>query len=547
MELAPVGTVTLFYTDIEGSTSLWERFPIAMRTALARHDQIIRMAIATEGGHIFKAAGDAFGAAFATATGALAAADAMQRALHDEPWGETGPIRVRVALHTGALDLDDGQYVGTPLNRVERLLRAASGGQVLVSLTTHELIRDALPDGRALRDLGEHRLPDLTRSESIFQLVIPGLPSDFPPLRTLDRRPNNLPVQATTLIGRERDVAALLDMIRSPGRRLITVKGPGGIGKTRLALQVAAELVDEFADGVFFIPLASVDMPAEVPQRLSDCLGVPERMGASPVANLSNALRDKRVLLVLDTFEHLLPAGKVVADLLANSATLKIVVTSTSLLHLLGEHVYEVPPLDLPSLADLSNVKRLAHSSAVQLFVDRARSARADFCLAEENAPAVAEICARLDGLPLAIEFAASRMRLLTPKALLARLDNRFSLLSRGSRDGPPRHQTLRNAIAWSYDLLDPDEQALFRRLAVFVGGFSIDAALAVATAGGELALDVFDGLDSLVGKSLLRQDEVDGEPRLAMLETIREFGRERLNESGEAGVVAAAHAALTT
>jgi predicted ATPase/class 3 adenylate cyclase len=539
----PAGTVTFLFADVEDSARLWDNYPEEMRQVLAREDAILRTAIAPAGGYVFKSAADQYCVAFATAESAVSAALTAQLALRGEHWPDAVPARFRLALHTGAADERDGDYFGPPLNRIARLLAAGHGGQVLLSQATFELVRDTLPPGASAIDLGEHRLKDLTRPEHVYQLAHPDLPSDFPRLRTLDQRSHNLPIQPTTLIGRETELATIAEMLRSSSRRLVTLKGPGGIGKTSLSLQVAADLLDDFPDGVFFVALAALTDPALVASTISQTLGIREEPGRPVQLSLREAIRSRRMLLVMDNFEQIVDAATVVADLLSHCGGLKVLATSRIVLQLQGEQVYEVPPLAVPTSRAEQTPERLSQFAAVRVFIERAQAVRADFAVTNENAAAVAEICARLEGWPLAIELAAARVRLLSPQALLARLERRLPLLTGGARDRPTRHQTLRNTIAWSYDLLDPDEQALFRRLAVFVGGFSIDAALAVATAGGELALDVFDGLDSLVGKSLLRQDEVDGEPRLTMLETIREFGRERLDESGEAAPTVAAHA----
>lgn len=540
----PRGTVTFLFTDIEGSTRLWQQQPTGMMTALRRHDAIMRRVVRDHGGYVFKMVGDACCAAFATAPDALNAAIAGQRALCSEPWNEDCVIKVRMALHTGAAEERDNDYFGPPLNRVARLLSAGYGGQVLLSAATQGLVRDHLPPGVELHDMGQHRLKDLIEPEHIFQLAGPDLANAFPPLKTLDGRPNNLPLQATTLVGREREVAAVTKLLMRPEVRQVTLTGPGGTGKTRLGLQAAAELLDEFEDGVYFVALSPITDPSLVVSTIARNLGVQEAGGLPLLVCLKDHLRDKRLLLVLDNFEQLADAAPVVTELLSAAPGLKVVVTSRAVLHLYGEHDYAVPPLGLPDLRRLPPVERMAQYEAVKLFRERAQAAKADFTITEENAAAVAEICYRLDGLPLAIELAAARVRLLTPQAMLPRLSNRLKLLTGGARDREARQQSLRGAIDWSYSVLEPGEQMLFSRLSVFVGGCSLESVEAVCNAGGDLEVDVLDGVATLVDNSLLRQGEgVDGEPRFLMLQTMREYGRERLESGGEAGDLGRHHA----
>jgi predicted ATPase/class 3 adenylate cyclase len=567
MATPPTGTVTFLFTDIEGSTRRWDAQPEAMRHALARHDAILRESIEQHGGYVFKTIGDAFCAAFAVAPDALQAALAAQHALHQEAWPEeTGALRVRMALHTGAAEVRDGDYFGPPLNRVARILSAGHGGQVTLSAIAQELVRDQLPAGVELWDLGEHRLKDLIRPERIYQLAAWGLPTDFPPLRTLDVRPHNLPLQATPFIGREREVAEARDRLLQPDTRLLTLIGPAGTGKTRLALQVAAECLDDMPDGVFFVALASISVPALVLPTVAAALGVKEVAGHPLAETLARQLRDRQVLLVLDNVEQLIAAAPSIAGLLAACPSLKVLATSRTALHVYGEREYAVPPLTLPDPRRLPPIDRLSQYSAVRLFIERAQDVVPDFAVTNETAPAVAEICARLDGLPLAIELAAARTRLLPPAALLGRLDRRLALLTGGARDLPARQQTLRGAIAWSYDLLAPQEQTLFQRLSVFAGGCTLEAAEAVCGEGnGQRAAsneegtgptlvvrcslpvardNVLDLLASLAEKSLLRRAEgPDGEPRVSLLETIREYALEQLEASGEGEQSRGAHA----
>jgi predicted ATPase/class 3 adenylate cyclase len=539
----PAGTFTFLFTDIEGATKLWERHPEAMRRALARHDEILQTTIETHGGHVFKIEGDAFCAAFATAPDALGAALGAQLALSAEEWGETGPLHVRMALHTGTAEERGGDYFGPPLNRVARLLSAAHGGQVLLSLPTQELVRDQLPSGVGLQDLGDKRLKDLLRPERVFQLVAPGLPSEFPPLRTLESRPNNLPLQPTPLIGRQREVAEVIDRVQSEEVRLLTLIGPGGMGKTRLALQAAGDLLEEFEDGVFFVALATITDPDLVPSTVAGPLGVKESAQQPLIESLKNYLQKKHLLLLVDNFEQVLDGASVVGELVAACPTLKVLATSRTPLRLYGEQEYPVPPLALPDPRVLPPLEVFTQYEAVRLFVERARSVQPNFEVTNESAPAVAEICARLDGLPLAIELAAARVRLLPPQKMLQRLGNRLKLLKGGARDLPTRQQTLRGTIDWSYDLLEEDEKTLFGRLSVFAGGRTLEAIEEICDPEGDL-VDGLERVESLLEKSLLRQEEgPKGEPRFVMLETVHEYAREKLVESGEAEEIQRAHA----
>ncbi len=542
----PTGTVTFLFTDIEGSTTRWEQHREAMQAALARHDAILREAVEGHGGVVFKTMGDAFYAAFATAQDALAAAVAAQHVLQMETWDPAiGHVQVRMALHTGAAEQRDGDYFGPPLNRVARLLAAGHGGQTLLSLPTRALAGDQLPAGVELRDLGEHRLKDLQQPEHIFQVVAPDLPADFPPLKTLDLRPNNLPAQRTPLIGREREVEAVMGLLRRDDVGLVTLTGVGGIGKTRLSQQVAANLLDDFPDGVFFVELAPIADPALAASTIATMIGVKQVNGQPLGQSLQAYLREKHLLLVLDNFEQVIAAALLVADLLSAAAHLKVLVTSRTPLHLYGEHEFPVTPLAVPDRNVLPPLEDLTQYDAVRLFVERAQAVKPDFQVTHAMARAVAEICYRLDGLPLAIELAAARVKLFSPQALLGRLDHRLTILTGGARDLTPRQQTLRGAIDWSYRLLGADEQRLFARLGVFVGGCTVDAADTVSRAAGDLPGDVLDGLLALVDQSLVQEQEgVEGEPRFTMLETIREYAMEQLARSGETATIRRAHAA---
>ena len=423
-----------------------------------------------------------------------------------------------------------------------RLLSAGHGGQVLLSLTTQELVRDESPPDVELSYLGEHRLKDLFRPERTFQLIASGLPAEFPPLKTLAGRPNNLPTQPTPLVGREREVEEVCRWLHSKDVRLLTLTGPGGTGKTRLALQVGADLLEGFDDGVFFVSLAAVSDPELVPSTIAKPLGVKESAEQSLEESLEAYLQQKRLLLILDNFEQVLGGATKVGDLLGSCPNLKVLATSRIPLRIYGEQEYPVPPLELPDPMHLPPLERLTQYEAVRLFVERARAVKPDFEVTNKSAPAVAEICVRLDGLPLAIELAAARTKLLPPQALLSRLSNRLKLLKGGARNLPARQQTLRATIGWSYNLLDEEEKTLFCKLSVFSGGSTLEAIEEICDPEGDI--DILEGVDSLVEKSLLRQEEgADGEPRFVMLETVHEYAREKLEESGQAEEVKRKHA----
>jgi len=542
----PTGTVSFLYTDIEGSTRLWEQHPQAMHAALALHDRLLRQAIEAWGGHIFQTVGDAFYAAFTTAPAALAAAAAAQQALHTAAWGPVEPLRVRMALHTGPAEVRSDDYFGPTINRVAALLVAGHGGQVLVSAATRELLRDLLPPDFSLRDLGQRRLKDLTQPEQIYQLAAPGLDSNFGPLKTLDTYPNNLPLQSTSFLGRESELTDLLALLRRPDVRLLTLGGPGGSGKTRLSLQVAAALLDDYADGVYFVPLAEISDPKLVMAPVAQTLNLAEMVG-QPYGEAVKAYgRERSMLLVLDNFEQVVEAAVQLGELLTAAPRLKLLVTSREVLHLYGEQEYAVPPLALPDLKQLPPLDELEQYAAVALFVARVQTIRHDFRLTPENARAVAEICSQLDGLPLAIELATARSKLFSPQMMLDQLSNHLKVLTSPMRDLTPRQQSLRGAIDWSYNLLSEGERLLFARLAVFVGGCTPAAGEEVCSGEGlsDLPESVFESLVSLVDKSLLRQaTNGASEPRFVMLDTIRDYAAERLNLGGEAEAVRRRHA----
>jgi predicted ATPase/class 3 adenylate cyclase len=538
----PTGTVTFLFTDIEGSTRILQHLGPRYDEIHQHHDRLLREAAAGEGGLVVSTAGDAFFIVFQSAPRAVAAAAAAQRALAAFPWPDGGVIRVRMGLHTGEAALTGEDYVGLDVHRAARISAAGHGGQILVSQSTKSLVEGALTAGVHVRDLGEHRLKDLLRPERLFQVVVAGLAADFPTLRTLDAVPNNLPTQLTTFIGRTRELEETRRLLG--GTRLLTLTGPGGGGKTRLALQLATEVIDQFQDGVYFVPLAPIFDPTLVASSIALALDVQEAGGRSVVERLLEYLGGKELLLLLDNFEQVLAAAPLVTDLLRASPRLKIVVTSRAVLHVSGEQEFLVPPLRLPDPRHLPALESLSQYEAVALFIQRALAVKPDFAVTNENAPAVAEITSRLDGLPLAIELAAARVKLLPPQALLARLERRLTVLGGGPRDLPARQQTLRDTIAWGYDLLDGPGRRLLARVSVFVGGCRLEEAEQVCEPAREGGLDVLDGLAALADQSLLRQEDVAGEPRFMMLETIREFALERLEASGEADEIRRRHAA---
>ena len=537
----PTGTVTFLFTDIEGSTRLAQEQRDAWPQLLERHREIARAAWVEHDGIEISTEGDSFFVVFAGAPQAVAAAVAVQRALFAEAWPAGAQIRVRMGLHTGAGMLSGGGYVGLDVHRAARIAHAASGGQVLLSATTEALVEGSLPDRVSLREMGEHRLKDLSRPERIWDLVISGLSTEFPPLRTLNAVPNNLPTQLTSFLGRQREIAAASQLLIEG--RLLTLTGPGGTGKTRLSLQVAADATDRFPDGIYFVPLGAISQADLVLATIAQALGLVDP-GTSVLDRLGDHIGGRSILLVLDNFEQVNDAAPQIAELLARAPKLSVLATSRSPLRVYGEREYPVPPLGVPDPKHLPGLEQLSTYESVALFIERAMAVRPDFAVTSGNAPAVAEVCVRLDGLPLAIELAAARVRVLSPQAILERLGDRLKLLSGGSRDLPERQQTLRGAISWSHDLLEEADQRVFARFSVFAGGARLDAIERVVFDPEEQA-DALDAIASLVDKSLVRQEsEPDGEPRFRMLGTIREFATEKLGERGEATDLAERHSA---
>jgi predicted ATPase/class 3 adenylate cyclase len=539
----PSGTVTFLFTDIEGSTKLAREHPDTWESARVRHHAILRSAIESNHGYVFQIIGDAYCAAFHTAEAALHAGLKAQQNLQAEDWMET-LIKVRIGIHTGKAEIqDDGEYHGyLAMSRVQRLMSAGHGGQTLVSMATQEMVRDELPEGVTLRDMGEHRLKDLIHPEHIYQVTAPDLPSIFPALKTLNAQLNNLPSQLTPFVGREREIAAVLGLLRNPAVHLVTLTGAGGTGKTRLSLQVGAELLDEFEHGVWFVELASITDPELVLPTIASALKVKEAAGTTIEQALQTHLHNKHLLLALDNFEQVVSAASKIVPLLNAAPKIKIMVSSREVLRLRGEHAYPVPPLGLPETIRHQTAAVLAQYEAIALFVQHAQAANPSFVLDEENASSVADICTRLDGLPLGIELAAARSRLLKPAAMLEKLKRCLDTLTSGARDLPHRQQTIRGTIDWSYELLDDIEKILFARLGVFVGGWTLESAEAIC--GDGLSVDMLNGLESLLDKSLIRQMEGrSGETRFTMLETIREYAFEKLSQRAEFQSVRQAHA----
>ena len=535
----PSGTITFLFTDIEGSSKLWESHPDAMRLALAKHDRMLREVFESHGGFIFKTIGDAFCVAFDTAHQAVTGAVEVQRSLYNESWYGISSIKVRIALHTGPAEHRDGDYFGPSLNRVSRILAAAHGGQTLLSRVTEELVRDYLPGDVRFRELGEFRLRDLARPEHIFQVICNDLPSEFPALRSLESVPNNLPSQLTNFIGREREIAEVKRLIAT--NHLITLTGTGGTGKTRLSLQVAAELLEKFPDGVWFVEFATIDDAALVYEAVAAALNVRQEPERSLAATLTDFLRQKHLLLIFDNCEHLVSACAALAEtLLRASPCLFILASSREPLSIPGEKAWPLAPLSMPDqwreiVIAPDAVETMLKYEAIRLFIDRVSLARPGFELTPANVTPVAQICWRLDGIPLAIELAAARARVLSIQDIAERLDDRFQLLTGGSRTAVPRQKTLRALIDWSFDLLSEPERTLLRRLSVFARGRSLEAVEQVCTDDSLEKWEIFDVLIQLVDKSLLTVEKTpDDATRYYMTESVWDYSEIKLSEAGE-------------
>jgi len=536
----------MLFTDIEGSTQQVQALgPDRWEEILELHSAILRAALAANEGVEIRTEGDAFFAVFTSARAAVAAAAAAQRELHRASWPNGAAIRVRMGLHTGearpAATTAGTDYIGFEVHRAARIAASGHGGQVLISDTTRALVHEQLGDGIDLRDLGEHRFKDLERPQRVYQLLIDGLPDDFPPLRSLDLTPNNLPTQITSFVGRETEIAKALTLLDAG--RLLTFTGSGGTGKTRLALQVTAAAIDRFSAGAWFVELAPITDPAGVAAAVAAALHVSERAGHDLLTVISESLQSQELLLVLDNCEHLIESCARVADALLRSCPrVKILATSREALNVPGETIVPVPSLRSPDAGPLPPLEELRGYAAVRLFVDRASAFQQDFALTSENADDIVRICRRLDGIPLAIELAAARVRALSSGEVAQRLDDRFRLLTGGGRTVVARQQTLRALIDWSYDLLRPPERVLLARVAVFARGWTLDAAEGVCAGDGLERGDILDLLAHLVDKSLVIKQERAGSARFAMLETIREYARDKLVESGEAPLIRERH-----
>jgi predicted ATPase/class 3 adenylate cyclase len=530
------GTVTLVFTDIEASTQLLARLGDAYATLIADHHRIVDEAAERHGGARVDAAGDGLFMSFPTARGALSAAVEAQRTLATHPWPGESAVRVRMGIHTGEPLTAGTGYVGIDVHRAARICNAAHGGQVLISQPAQSLLGSSLPDGIGLRDLGDHRLRGIESAERLYQVVAPGLDEDFPPVRSLDTLPNNLPRQLSSFIGREAEIVAAED--RLAGTSLLTLTGAGGVGKTRLAIEIGAHLAASFPDGVWLVELAALTDAELVDDAVAGELAIKQRAGTEILEALVEDIGTRAMLLILDNCEHLIGGVVEMTDeLLRRCPNLKVIATSREALGIPGEALLPVPSMSLPAAELDASAATVAEYDSVRLFVDRAGAVLPGFSLGPANADAVAQICRRLDGIPLAVELAAARVRSLPPNQIAARLDDRFRLLTGGSRTALPRHRTLRAAMDWSFDLLTAAEQALLPRLSVFAGSFSLDAAESVTSGGVVNERDVIDLLGRLVDRSLLvAEDAADQEARFRLLETIRDYAQERLAESGEAG-----------
>ncbi len=538
----PSGTVTFLLTDLEGSTRLWEHDPDAMKFAMARHDELLEEAIAANNGFVFARMGDGMAATFATAGDAVSAAAVIQQRLADESWGTASPLRARIGLHTDEGVVVNNNYASQPVNRCSRLMTAAHGGQIVVSGATEALVRDELPKETRLIDLGEHRLRDLGGPTRVFQLTRDGQREDFPPLRSLDAFPGNLPAQVSSFVGRQAEVARVTAALANS--RVVTVTGVGGVGKTRLAIQVAAELLPRYREGAWLVELASVRDPENVVDVVAEAFHLTPRSGQSLEDSLIEQLAHKQLLVVLDNCEHVLGSvARLVTHIERKCPNVAILATSREGMAIDGEQVIALPPLEAGQPGE--DLERLVHTDAVSLFVERARQGKADFELTESNAGAVVEICQRLDGVPLAIELAAARVIALSPVELLRRLDRRFHVLAGGRRGAVTRHATLRAAIDWSYELLSPAEQQLHARMAVFSGGCTLEAIEEICSGDAVEPEAVVDIVTGIVARSLVIAEDTRAGTRYRLLETIRQYAEERLADAGETDALVLRHGAF--
>ena len=538
----PTGTVTFLFTDIEGSTTLLQRLgDRRYAEILAEHQRLLRDAFAKGGGHEVDTQGDAFLVAFSRARDAVASAVTSQLALLNHSWPDGASLKVRMGLHTGEPISTSGRYVGLDVHRVARICAAGHGGQILLSQTTRELVATDPHRGISLRDLGEHRFKDLATPQRLFQVVTVDLPADFPALKSLNPLSNNLPRQLTSFIGREQDIVEVKRELSTA--YLVTLTGTGGAGKTRLALQVAAGLLAQFPDGVWLAQLAPLSDPTLVPKALASALGIPEQPGRPLTETVVAYLRPRAALLLLDNCEHLLQACASLANaLLQRCPNVRVLATSREALGITGELIYRVPSLSLPDLTRLPPLEALTQYEAVRLFVDRAAVSKPGFRVTGSNAMAVAQVTTRLDGIPLAIELAAARVKALPVDVIVARLDDQFRLLRGGSRTALPRHRTLRATLDWSYDLLSDPERMLLRRLSVFAGGFTLEAAEQICAGDGIDASDILDVLTRLIDKSLVVFEEREERARYSLLESVRQYGRETLLETHDDAAVRERH-----
>lgn len=527
------GTVTLFFSDIEGSTRLLQTLKEKYTDILNVHHRLLRQSITNHKGKEIDTAGDGFFVIFESAKDSVNAAVEAQALIQNNDWGNANLVSVRMGIHTGETHHTSSGYVGIDVHRAARICAAGHGGQVLLSETTKALIENELPENISLKYLGEHELKDLAFPEKLYQLNIKGLRNDFPALRSKTQLKTNLPENLIKLIGREKEIEYVKDLIANEDVRVLTISGPGGIGKTSLALRSCSELLDSYKDGVFVAFLASIDDQDLVPSAIIQALGLSEHGDEPAMEILKKHLHDKQLLLFLDNYEQITDAAWVISELSAACPNLKIIITSRIVLHIKGEQEYSLSPLAVPQKKDIIEIEGVSQFAAIQLFVKRAKAIKPEFEITSENAAAIAELCIQLDGLPLAIELACARIKLFTPQAMLSRLSSRLNLLKGGARDAPERHQTLRQAIAWSYDILSENEKVLFEALSVFVGGGNLEAIEKVCSEVCPPEYDILDGLQALVDKSLIRRVDDDyEEARFIMLETIREFAWELLNKS---------------